>query len=114
MARINLFQIVKKDHHLLYKKGYPYSCLCFQSNIHPSYYDDVTIEELKVYIKENFGLLITIYKFDGVFGGQVSKIDGEYTWIWGKSFDTEDEAWEFACLKTIQLIHDLELEMIEK
>lgn len=116
MVELNPFQIVNTDDCTpLYKKDYPYSYLCLQSNIHPSCYDDISLDDLKQYFTERFDLRLDVSKFNDKWSARLVKLNDEngLTWIWGQSFDDSDEAWIFGACKTIQTIHEHNIPIIE-
>lgn len=116
MVELSPFQIVNTDGYgPRYKKGYPYSYLYLQSNIHPSCYDDISLDDLKVYFKDSFNLLLDVSKFEDKWSARLVKLNDEngLTWIWGQSFDNSEEAWIFGAHKTIQTIHEHNISIIE-
>lgn len=116
MSGLNQFQIVNTDACApLYKKDYPYSYLCLQSNIHPSCYDDISLDDLKVYFNERFNLSLGVDKFDDKWSAYLVKTNNndETGWIWGQRFDDLEEAWTYGALKTIQVIHEYNLPINE-
>lgn len=116
MVELNPFQIVNTDgYEPRYKKGYPYCCLNLQSNIHPSCYDDISLDDLKIYFKDSFNLSLDVSKFEDKWSARLVKLNDEngLTWIWGQSFDDSDEAWIFGACKTIQTIHEHNIPIIE-
>ena len=116
MVELNPFQIVNTDSHAAsYKKDYPYSYLNLQSNIHPSCYDDISLDNLKEYFTERFNLRLDVSKFEDKWSTYLVKNSGgdEIRWIWGQRFDDLEEAWIYGALKTIQVIHEHNLPINE-
>lgn len=116
MAELNPFQIVNTDGYSpWYKKDYPYSYLNLQSNIHPSCYDDISLDDLKRYFNERFKLSLDVSKFDDKWSVYLVRNNNndEIRWIWGQRFDDLEEAWTYGALKTIQVIHEYNLPINE-
>mgnify|MGYP003424816892 FL=1 len=116
MVELNPFQIVNTDGYApLYKKDYPYSYLCLQSNIHPNCYDDISLDDLKRYFNKRFKLSLDVSKFDDKWSVYLVRNNNndEIRWIWGQRFDDLEEAWMYGALKTIQVIHEYNLPINE-
>ena len=116
MGLIEKYYVVTADgHEPLYLKGYIYKNLCFQSNIHPNYYEDIPFDKVKDYLREHFNLVITIHNCDNKFCVHLKQINKNDScqWIWGMTFDNEQDAWEYAYDKTLKVINEYKIEYIE-
>lgn len=111
------YRVLTNDYAPTYKMGHLYKGLCFQSNIHPDFYVPIKDNEIKDYLLEHFRLQILVHRCENKYCIQIKQIDtnNPCSWLWGGSFEKEENAWEYAYDKALKIIdeHNITFEKSE-
>lgn len=102
------YKILTNDNEPRYLKGHIYPHLCFRSDIHPKFYEEIKFDDVQNYLLTHFKLEIIMHNCEGKYCIIIQQVNtnNPCSWLYGDSFDKDEYALDYAYEKAIKIINE--------